>query len=101
MEHRWYMRKTTRTAVDIYLQGNWAGRGTLRDCSCMGAYVEGRTDVREGQAVSLKVRAKVARADAPWLSALVVHREKTGFGIMFVERDDVVCDFTNQQGESK
>lgn len=97
MEHRWYARKTTGTAVGIYLQGSWAGRGKLRDCSCMGAYVEGSPDVCEGQAISLKVQGNHAHYEAPWLSAIVVHREKTGFGVMFVERDDVLCDFTNRQ----
>ncbi len=101
MEHRWYKRKLDQTAVEVFREGSWVGHGTLRDCSCMGAFVEGEMNVYQGQFVSLKAKRPYSNADTPALPALIVHKEQSGFGVMFVARADVVRKFTNRQGESK
>ena len=91
MEHRLQKRVRIAVGVDIYCQGRLVARGTIRNLSRDGMFVEYEEilcPLHRCVQVGFRARGK-GSGTGQRMSAYVIHRSDKGMGLMFVTRSDI------------
>jgi len=89
IEHRWNPRFQIAIPVALNFKNGAYGHGVALDISAGGLFV--KTAVRSWHGSCVDVRITVMQADQSYpvrLPSLVVHRNRNGIGVMFLELDE-------------